>query len=238
MPQQIPTTPSPEIEQMHPTKDVSPRVEGPEHYKALWQLVGATGLISERDNEIAALREQALTDKLTGIANREALVEQLDGILERADNGERTQPILLFIDLDNFKKANDTLGHAVGDDLLIKVADGLSNEITVREDKDEMIARIGGDEFVALIFPENNGNSRRDKSKSEEDILKGFIGRLDSSVKDAAAEAGAPFVGASIGVAHRQPGESAEALMNRADAEMYAEKERRKAQNPDTASSR
>lgn len=238
MPQHMPETPSPEQEQMRPMEDVPRRVEGPEHYKALWQLVGATGLISEQYDEITALREKTLKDKLTGVANREALTEQLDGILERADNGERTQPILLFIDLDNFKKANDTLGHAVGDDLLIKVANKLSNEITVREDKDEMIARIGGDEFVALIFPENNGNNRRDKNKSEEDILKGFIGRLDSSVQDAANEAGAPFVGASIGVAYRQPGESAEALINRADAEMYAEKERRKAQNPDTASSR
>lgn len=198
-----------------------PYIEGPGHRSAVADLAAAA-------TRNSLLEMQKRTDKMTGIANREALEERMKQVFEKADAGERKQPVLLFIDLDNFKRANDTEGHAVGDELLKKVANKMDGEITVRKDQDEMIARLSGDEFVALIFPENKDNSRRDKDLSEEEVLQGFMERLMKGVSDVASEAGTPYVEASIGVAYRQPGETAHALLERADKEMYRAKQAKK----------
>ncbi len=96
------------------------------------------------------LRHAADTDALTGLSNRRALTTQLHEACRRTARDGRVLAVMLF-DLDNFKRVNDTLGHATGDLLLKAVADALRKEFR----PGETMARLGGDEFVVLIegFP-------------------------------------------------------------------------------------
>ena len=92
------------------------------------------------------IRYQAVHDTLTGLPNRSLILDRIEKMLARARRSEA--PVAaLFIDLDGFKEVNDTLGHAVGDQLLQMVADRLSN--TLREG--DSIGRLGGDEFIVLV---------------------------------------------------------------------------------------
>lgn len=199
-------------------------------------------MLSQENEELASSNEQlsleASTDALTGLANRRVLLETMDRVFEEVEKDGREQPKVLFIDLDNFKKANDVIGYKTGDEILKLVAQRVSEQLKVRENEDEILARLGGDEFVALIFPDNAGNDQRDKNKTKEEIINGFIERTSKIVSEIASELNAPFVGASIGVTERQEGESAEELLDRAGKLMHAEKEQRKAENPELNFSR
>lgn len=109
-----------------------------------------TGLladISERKAMVAHLKQMAEHDGLTGLYNRGYFQAELERVVERARRGQQTAS-LLYIDLDNFKYVNDTLGHAAGDRLLIAVA----NILQRRARKSDLIARLGGDEFIVLLY--------------------------------------------------------------------------------------
>jgi diguanylate cyclase (GGDEF)-like protein/PAS domain S-box-containing protein len=100
------------------------------------------------------LTHDSLHDGLTGLSNRELLVDRLDAALIRSQREHRTVAIL-FCDLDGFKQVNDTAGHAAGDAVLIETARRLQN--TVRDG--DTVARVGGDEFVLVIEPWNRVGS-------------------------------------------------------------------------------
>jgi diguanylate cyclase (GGDEF)-like protein len=132
----------------------------PETYPAIslykgWGFVAVTAFLlkfwlaaeeKRRDEIETQLQESAVTDALTGMRNRAAFIEHLDQAVLRARREGRRFG-LLFVDLDNFKRINDTLGHAVGDDLLREVAGRI--EATVRDS--DVAARLGGDEFIVLV---------------------------------------------------------------------------------------
>ncbi len=102
-----------------------------------------TTQLREREKQLEQL---AYLDPLTGLANRRMLTERFDAMAERfSDNGEIA---LLLIDLDGFKKINDTLGHDAGDALLVATARKLTNAV---RDSD-LVFRLGGDEFAILLF--------------------------------------------------------------------------------------
>ena len=103
----------------------------------------ALQLVGERTGE---LRHQALHDALTGLPNRALIMDRIDQLLARNRRGG-TMGSALFIDLDDFKNVNDTLGHEAGDRLLVAVAERLTSAL---RDADT-IGRMGGDEFVVLI---------------------------------------------------------------------------------------
>jgi diguanylate cyclase (GGDEF)-like protein len=105
--------------------------------------VRAIGLVSERTGE---LRHQALHDGLTGLANRVLIMDRIEQLLAR-NRRAGTDGAALFIDLDEFKNVNDTLGHEAGDQLLVAVASRMRS--TLRDA--DTIGRMGGDEFVVLI---------------------------------------------------------------------------------------
>jgi len=110
-----------------------------------------TGLvadISERKAMLENLKNMAEHDGLTGLYNRSYFQQELERVVERVRRAGGICCSLLYIDLDNFKYINDTLGHAAGDRLIIEVA-GILNK---RARKSDLIARIGGDEFTVLLF--------------------------------------------------------------------------------------
>jgi len=108
--------------------------------------------IDERDNA----RTLSLHDTLTGLANRRFLVETLKKTLAHLKRQTSETLGTLFIDLDNFKPVNDTYGHDVGDEVLRLVAERF-REIAREAD---IIARIGGDEFVIILENNQRGNSK------------------------------------------------------------------------------
>ena len=97
-------------------------------------------------DQTGQLRHQALHDALTGLPNRALIADRIEQLLAR-NRRRGTQGAVLFIDLDEFKNVNDTLGHDAGDRLLVAVAARLTS--TLRDA--ETIGRMGGDEFVVLI---------------------------------------------------------------------------------------
>jgi diguanylate cyclase (GGDEF)-like protein len=160
---------------------------------------------AERDN-----RRRAKHDALTGLLNRDGLIEAVDCGLTAAPL-DGTPRALLFLDLDNFKTVNDTFGHAVGDRLLRAVADRLKSELAAGD----VAARLGGDEFVVLVVAQN----------SEHAIERGE--RLISAIARAypLGEGISATLGASIGIAMTpQHGGSAEGLLTAADAALYQAK--------------
>ncbi len=158
------------------------------------------------------LRHQALHDALTGLANRTMFAELVDGTVR--GTGESGSGVL-FIDLDDFKTVNDSLGHAVGDELLIGVAERLARSLP----EHAIPARLGGDEFAVLV------------EDSTDDV--GPVGlalRLLNDLRRPFRINGREImVTASIGIAavnERAP--SAEVVLRNADMAMYLAKERGK----------
>ncbi len=109
-------------------------------------IVGITRDVTERRQVEEKLRQLAFYDPLTGLANRSLFEERLRQACEDARHG-RQQVALLFIDLDHFKMVNDTLGHHVGDRLLIAVAQRLQSSLRSQD----LVARFAGDEFACLL---------------------------------------------------------------------------------------
>ena len=122
--------------------------------QALHQSVAVlSGSIVERDTLQQRLVHQATHDALTGLHNRAAAIEFLDQALARASRSSEAVAVL-FIDLDDFKRANDTHGHAVGDAILKEIAHRMSDAAR----RGDFLARLGGDEFVVIAEGVNDGS--------------------------------------------------------------------------------
>ena len=116
---------------------------------------GSLTNITDRKLAEEQLRFEALHDSLTGLANRSLLADRLTHSLARSNRDPENRFALLYIDLDEFKVINDSLGHQIGDKLLIEVARRLSacarKVDTIARIPGDHVARIGGDEFVMLL---------------------------------------------------------------------------------------
>jgi diguanylate cyclase (GGDEF)-like protein/PAS domain S-box-containing protein len=164
--------------------------------------------ISQRKELEDQLRHQALHDPLTGLANRALFNNLLSHTLSAAVRRNR-QITAFYIDLDNFKYINDTLGHEAGDQLLLQVAQRLRASVR----SEDTPARLGGDEFAILA----EGLTRK--------------GAADLAIR-LLADLAPPFqlagqsitVGASVGIAMAAHGESSEDLLRNADVAMYVAK--------------
>ena len=167
--------------------------------------------ISELKATQRQLESLATKDALTGLPNRLYFKDQLERLLVQSHRDP--QPFaLLFIDLDNFKSINDSLGHAAGDDVLQQTAERLRE--CVRES--DTVARIGGDEFT-IVLPQIR--SARGPEAVAGQVLKALAAPFSVGGNE-------HFLNASIGIAiHPTDGTSADALLRNADTAMYRAKE-------------
>ncbi|MCL3863248.1 EAL domain-containing protein [Actinotalea sp. K2] len=168
------------------------------------QMVDVTARRAAEDR----LTAQALQDSLTGLANRTLLRDRIDLGLRTLARDEGVA--VLFCDLDDFKRVNDSTGHAGGDALLVEVADRLRGMLR----PDDVAARVGGDEFV-LLRPHARG-------PAEAEELAGAV--LDALGVPFAVGGQTFTLGASIGIAWGTAGATPDDLLRDADSAMYAAK--------------
>ena len=198
------------------------------------KLAGTIQDVTERRMLEDQLEHQALHDPLTGLPNRDYFMQRLRAVL----SGETAQPRglppdapvqVLFLDLDNFKLVNDSLGHSVGDDMLVAVAGRLKQ--CMRDE--DFLARMGGDEFTVMVRdarpPEEASAAIRVAERMIRALREPFV-----------LQERELFISASMGIAHGSPARrrepddeppqaaraSAEKLLRDADTAMYRAKER------------
>ena len=164
--------------------------------------------------EIAQARQMksALTDSLTGLPNRAALIKRLETYSKDASAA------LLFIDLDDFKRVNDVFGHTIGDETLRIAAARIGERVRFLEGhrSTDMVARIGGDEFVVLLSPQPQQSVI---DLISERIIQGICEVIHIENREI-------FIGASIGQAVSDQARSfGDQLLKRGDMAMYVAKE-------------
>ncbi len=174
-------------------------------------LLGVGRDITERKQSEELIWQQANFDLLTGLPNRRMFQDRL----QQEIKNERRAGLslaLLFIDLDHFKEVNDTLGHHVGDELLIEAA----RRITACTRESDTVARLGGDEFTVIL-------TQLTDSEHVEGIAQGIISRLAEPFLLGNEIA---YVTASIGITlYPADATSVEELLKNADQAMYAAKD-------------
>jgi diguanylate cyclase (GGDEF)-like protein len=178
---------------------------------ALQERIGR--MLRERDHLAEALQQAealSITDDLTGLPNRRAFVQRLEQEISRS---LRTgQPLTVaLLDMDNFKDINDRFGHHTGDRVLHRFAQRIVREFR----QHDLSARYGGEEFV-LLFP-----------VTWQDEARNALEKLRHQIRGETMEVGGTGIGMptfSAGIAGYRAGESAEALINRADQALYRAK--------------
>lgn len=169
--------------------------------------------LSERKIVEHELEKRLLTDSLTDVSNRFAYIERMDNLLESTSAiSHSVQHAVYFLDLDRFKQINDTLGHAVGDSILIEVANRLKKLL---KNKD-IIARYGGDEFVITL---TNVKNVKEAAKFAEQIISSIEQPMMLNGQEV-------FISTSVGISvYPVDGKNTEELINCADRAMtYSKK--------------
>ncbi|RTE67452.1 EAL domain-containing protein [Amphritea opalescens] len=178
---------------------------------SVYQRIVTFADITEKKRTEELIWKQANFDPLTNLPNRRMFMERLTHEIRLAARSKTTLA-LLFLDLDNFKQINDTLGHGVGDQLLIEVAARFTQLIR----GSDTVCRLGGDEFT-LILPQIDGPAQvKQVGDKILNVLKQPF-KLDHQLR---------YISASIGAAlYPQDSQDAEQLINMADQAMYSAKE-------------
>ena len=175
-------------------------------------LLTALANIDDRKRLQEDMRRKAMHDQLTGLPNRAMFMESLDHAVRKARRRSGRFSVL-FLDLDRFKEVNDSLGHAAGDRMLQVVAERLTSAVR----QSDLVARIGGDEFVILI----------EEHKGPEEVMIVAQKVLAYLFRPVLLEWREVNISGSIGIAsYPEDGQDLEALVKNADAAMYLAKER------------
>lgn len=177
------------------------------------RIIGSLKNLEDQIEKEHVLRNKAETDLLTGLLNKMTMENSISDIIKR-----RPYSTFAFyiIDMDNFKAVNDNLGHAIGDKVLVDVA----NKLTLLFNEYDFIGRLGGDEFaVMLVIPENMSNY---SSRLIELKAKSLCENLKETYSDDRADV---TVSASIGIAiYEKDGRSFSELYRHADLALYQSK--------------
>lgn len=175
-----------------------------------------------REDELESMREQlqlanlklehdTLHDMLTGLPNRKLFAEHVWTAISRLERHPGQRYAVLFLDFDDFKRVNDTLGHGVGDELLVAIAERLKHVVR----PSDIVARLAGDEFTVLL---GDVQGERDAAQAAERIAQAFREPLELSDQTLRVTVS---IGIVLGEAHyRQP----EEILRDADAAMYRAK--------------
>ncbi len=181
--------------------------------KKLWELDKQNLL-----RQIKELQEQVTTDKLTQTKNRRGFEEEIGRILKTSEGKimekrhVKNKLSFLLLDIDNFKKINDTHGHAAGDEALKRVAEVLKGH--AREG--DIVSRLGGDEFVVVF-----------SGAEEEDIMEKFFNKDEKKAEigmDVDVRGRTIKITTSGGLTSYEPGEEIDDTIARADKALYASK--------------
>ncbi len=181
------------------------------HIAKAWPFAAEAVMALENYGLIDELRRRALHDALTGLANRNLLLDRLEHAVARRPGPGAGRIAVLFLDLDDFKAVNDNIGHAGGDQLLVAMAERLVSGLR----PSDTAARVGGDEFAILL------EDLRADDEAEQ-VARRLIEALavPFQIDDASIE-----IGTSVGIALGRAGESsAEELLGNADFAMYRAK--------------
>lgn len=178
---------------------------------AVETLAFAAGIAVENARLHAEISRSATHDKLTGLPNRASLMARIGPALSRLRSRPGGVIALLFIDLDGFKRVNDTLGHDAGDEVLIEAAHRIQRSIRAID----TVARLGGDEFIVFGEFLRPGDSN---------VLAARLTAVLSEPYELSM--GTADIGASVGVAETDNADASPAdLLHRADELMYWEKQ-------------
>lgn len=212
-----------EIGGMVPPEDKLSYLQKPFHPHEVRQMTVALASKWRAERRIVRL---AYFDTLTGLPNREQSRRRLESALQAAGENQRTLAVL-YLDLDNFKRVNDTLGHAVGDELLCLVAKRLRGSLRDRDpasgelapsSRPGDLARLGGDEFMVLL---PNLRASSDASTVAERLIAALREPMELAHNSI-------VITPSVGIAlFPQDGEDADTLLRNADLAMYFAKRSR-----------
>jgi len=182
----------------------------PEDEKTVTDMIGLLAAAMTRAAERQRLLAEAQTDSLTGVANRRHGIAILNRVLKLAEMSD-DYVCLLYLDLDNFKQANDTFGHSAGDDVLRRFSALLQGSVR----KADTVIRMGGEEFM-IVCP---GMSERDGLRVGEAIVSASVAGCASPLAPKWEQK------TSIGLAvYPEAGRDADALMKAADVALYRSK--------------
>jgi diguanylate cyclase (GGDEF)-like protein/PAS domain S-box-containing protein len=180
------------------------------------RIAGSMSDITNRKAAEELLRRSALHDSLTGLPNRTLFLDRLSTSLRRTTREPDHRCAVMFLDLDRFKRINDSFSHAVGDELLVALGRRLSDilrpdDTIARGGPDGFIARLGGDEFTILL-----------ENVDAPDHAAHIAQRIQAALQEAFwIRDRELFVSSSIGIATSAPGATALELMRNADIAMY-----------------
>ncbi len=175
-------------------------------------LVNSRGEIQRLSDALAKMREEADTDALTGLRNRRAFDRVLTRLIEVGGN-VGAHACLLMVDIDHFKRVNDTCGHLFGDRVLQGVARAIAASVKGRD----LVARFGGEEFSVLL-PGTDVNGAVCVAEQIREAVSGI------RIRRAQSEQTIASVTVSVGVAQRLAGEESDAWFERADKALYKAK--------------
>ena len=168
--------------------------------------------LRQRAEELDSTRSEARLDKLSGIANRRAFDEAFDFFFSRFESRQERFGVLLA-DIDHFKRVNDAYGHAAGDHVIQRIGNILKQSVR----GDDLVARIGGDEFAVLV--RGNGNADFPLLAAR---IRSIVAQSNIAFGD---EQSQTSITVSVGVAVVQAGDNKDSLMDRADKALYRSKE-------------
>jgi diguanylate cyclase (GGDEF)-like protein len=167
------------------------------------------GQVAQLQERVEQLDHLAHQDSLIDLPNRRGFLRELERLIARVSRYD-AKGAMLFVDVDGLKAINDSFGHRAGDEALIEVAELLASGVR----KSDVVARIGGDEFGILL------------ENADEEAAQETAGRLIDLIADCELmhEGNELPLSVAIGVGIIEASDTAEAVMARADAEMYRRK--------------
>ena len=184
-----------------------------QNHKLQDQLAATTGQLSEMHSKLESAHKESQIDALTEVGNRKFFDREItETLLDAKENN--TALSLLMVDIDHFKKFNDTHGHLIGDQVLRLVARTLIENLKGRD----IIARYGGEEF-AIILP----LTRVQDAERVANLLRASLATKQLKKRDSNEVLGVITV--SIGAAEHKPGEDKDSWIGRADASLYKAKQ-------------